>query len=54
MSSKSLSFSLDDIKKQHLISLKTPTDVANALIEQANDVHPKRVQLTASLTTLEQ
>ena len=36
MSLKSLGFSLDDIK-QRLIYLETPTDVANALTEQAND-----------------
>ena len=47
MSLKSLGFSLDDIK-QRLIYLETPTDVANALTEQANDIRGKIEQLTAS------
>jgi len=50
---KSLGFSLDDIK-QHLISLETPTDVANALTEQAKDIRKKIEQLTASLKAIEQ
>lgn len=53
ISLKSLGFSLDDIK-QRLISLETPTDVANALTEQADDIRRKIEQLTASLTALEQ
>ena len=53
ISLKSLGFSLDDIKKR-LISLETPTDVANALTEQANDIRGKIEQLTASLTAIEQ
>lgn len=53
ISLKSLGFSLDDIK-QRLISLETPTDVANALTEQADDIRRKIEQLTASLTTIEQ
>lgn len=50
---KSLGFSLDDIK-QHLISLETPTDVANVLTEQAKDIRKKMEQLTASLKAIEQ
>lgn len=53
ISLKSLGFSLDDIK-QCLISLKTPTDVANALTEQADDIRGKIEQLTDSLTAIEQ
>lgn len=53
ISLKSLGFSLDDIK-QHLISLETPTDVANALTKQADDIQRKIEQLTASLTAIEQ
>ncbi|MCI9153019.1 MerR family transcriptional regulator [Lachnospiraceae bacterium] len=53
MSLKSLGFSLDDIK-QRLISLETPTDVANVLTEQADDIRSKIEQLTASLTAIEQ
>ncbi len=53
ISLKSLGFSLDDIK-QRLISLETPTDVANALTEQADDIRRKIEQLTASLTAIEQ
>ena len=37
ISLKSLGFSLDDIKHR-LISLETPTDVANALTEQADSI----------------
>ena len=44
---------MDDIK-QCLISLKTPTDVANALTEQADDIRGKIEQLTDSLTAIEQ
>ena len=53
ISLKSLGFSLDDIK-QHLTSLETPNDVANALTEQANGIRQKIEQLTASLTAIEQ
>lgn len=53
MSLKSLGFSLDDIK-QRLISLETPTDVANALTKQADVIRGKIEQLTASLTAIEQ
>ena len=40
ISLKSLGFSLDDIKHR-LISLETPTDVANALTEQADSITGK-------------
>ena len=50
---KSLGFSLDDIKHR-LISLETPTDVANALTEQADSIREKIEQLTASLAAIEQ
>ena len=50
---KSLGLSLDDIK-QYSISLETPTDVANALTEQAKDIRKKIEQLTASLKAIEQ
>ena len=53
ISSKSLGFSLDDIKHR-LISLETPTDVATALTEQADSIREKIEQLTASLTAIEQ
>lgn len=53
LSLKSLGFSLDDIK-QHLVSLETPTDVANALTKQADIIRGKIEQLTASLTAIEQ
>lgn len=53
MSLKSLGFSLDDIKRR-LIYLETPSDVANALTKQADDIREKIVQLTASLTAIEQ
>ena len=53
MSLKSLGFSLDDIK-QRLIYLETPTDVANALTDQADDIREKIEQLTASLAAIEQ
>ena len=53
VSLKSLGFSLDDIK-QRLISLETPTDVANALTEQADNIRGKIERLTASLTAIEQ
>ena len=53
LSLKSLGFSLDDIK-QRLISLETPTDVANVLTEQADSIREKIEQLTASLTAIEQ
>ena len=53
LSLKSLGFSLDDIKRR-LISLETPTDVANALTEQADSIREKIEQLTDSLTAIEQ
>ena len=53
ISLKSLGFSLDDIKHR-LISLETPSDVANALTEQADSIREKIEQLTASLTAIEQ
>lgn len=53
ISLKSLGFSLDDIKHR-LISLKTPTDVAAALTEQADSIREKIEQLTDSLTVIEQ
>ena len=53
VSLKSLGFSLDDIK-QHLNSLETPTDVANALAQQAENIRGKIEQLTDSLTAIEQ
>lgn len=53
VSLKSLGFSLDDIKL-HLISLETPTDVANALAQQAENIRGKIEQLTDSLTAIEQ
>lgn len=52
LSLKSLGFSLDDIKER-LISLETPTDVANALTEQADDIRQKMEQLKASLSAIE-
>ena len=53
ISLKSLGFSLDDIKHR-LISLETPSDVANALTEQADGIREKIEQLKASLTAIEQ
>lgn len=53
ISLKSLGFSLDDIK-HCLISLGTPTDVANALTKQADSIKTKIEQLTASLAAIEQ
>lgn len=53
ISLKSLGFSLDDIR-QRLIALETPTDVANALTKQAEDIRGKIEQLTASLRAIEQ
>lgn len=53
ISLKSLGFSLDDIKHR-LIFLETPTDVAIALTEQADNIRRKIEQLTASLTAIEQ
>lgn len=50
---KSLGFSLEDIR-QRLTTLETPTDVANALTEQENDIRGKIEQLTESLTAIEQ
>ena len=53
ISLKSLGFSLGDIK-QRLISLETPSDVANALTEQAEDIRQKIEHLKASLSAIEQ
>ena len=53
LSLKSLGFSLDDIK-QRLGSLETPSDVANALTEQAENIRRQIDQLKASLTEIEQ
>ena len=53
ISLKSLGFSLNDIK-QRLMSLDTPTDVANALTEQADEIRRELEKLTASLTAIEQ
>lgn len=53
LSLKSLGFSLADIKQQ-LISLDTPSDVANALSKQADDIRQKIEQLSASLAAIEQ
>lgn len=53
ISLKSLGFSLDDIKYR-LASLETPTDVAEALTEQADSIREKIEQLTDSLTAIEQ
>lgn len=53
ISLKSLGFSLDDIKHR-LFFLETPTDVAIALTEQADNIRRKIEQLTASLTAIEQ
>ncbi|MCI9405996.1 MAG: MerR family transcriptional regulator [Oscillospiraceae bacterium] len=53
VSLKSLGFSLDTIKHR-LISLETPTDVANALTEQADSIRERIERLTASLTAIEQ
>ena len=53
VSLKSLGFSLDDIKRR-LIPLEKPTDVANDLTDQADDIREKIEQLTASLAAIEQ
>lgn len=53
LSLKSLGFSLSDIK-QHLTSLDTPADVANALTRQAETVKKQISQLSSSLTAIEQ
>ena len=53
ISMKSLGFSLTDIKGS-LNSLKTPTEVANALTEQADDIRQKIEQLQTSLSEIEQ
>ncbi|NLV74455.1 MAG: MerR family transcriptional regulator [Chloroflexi bacterium] len=53
LSLKSLGFSLEEIK-QHLISLETPTDVANALTEQAGKIRREIERLNASLKAIEQ
>ena len=53
ISLKSLGFSLNDIKHR-LIALETPTDVANALSEQADSIRAKIEQLSVSLSEIEQ
>ena len=53
LSLKSLGFALEDIKER-LIKLETPKDVANALSEQANDIHNKIKHLQDSLQAIEQ
>ena len=52
LSLKHLGFSLDDIKN-HLISLDTPSDVADALAEQAAAVREKIENLSESLKEIE-
>ena len=52
LSLKSLGFSLDDIKG-HLISLDTPTDVANALTDQASSIKMQIESLAETLTAIE-
>lgn len=53
LSLKSLGFSLEDIRER-LIMLETPTDVANVLTEQAEDIRRKIERLNDSLTAIEQ
>ena len=52
LSMKHLGFSIDDIKNR-LISLDTPTDVANALAEQAAAIRGKMETLSESLKEIE-
>ena len=52
LSLKSLGFSLDDIK-DHLISLDTPTDVANALTDQASSIKMQIENLSETLKAIE-
>ncbi len=52
LSMKFLGFSLDDIKN-HLISLDTPQEVANALSEQAQIIKEKITNLTEALSAIE-
>lgn len=52
LSMKSLGFSLDDIKN-HLISLDTPTAVADALTEQAAAIRKKMETLSEYLKAIE-
>jgi len=52
LSLKQLGFSLDDIKN-HLTSLDTPTDVANALTEQATNIREKMEVLSEALKEIE-
>ncbi|TCL58539.1 DNA-binding transcriptional MerR regulator [Kineothrix alysoides] len=52
LSLKHLGFSLDDIKNR-LISLDSPTDVANALTEQADDIRRNLEALSKSLKEIE-
>lgn len=50
---KSLGFSLESIKLQ-LVSCETPEEVAKTLTNQADYIHKKIDQLSASLTAIEQ
>jgi DNA-binding transcriptional MerR regulator len=52
LSMKFLGFSLDDIKN-HLISLDTPQEVANALSEQAKIIREKITNLNEALSAIE-
>lgn len=52
LSMKFLGFSLDDIKN-HLISLDTPQEVANALSKQAQIIQDKISNLTQALAAIE-
>lgn len=52
LSLKSLGFSLDDIK-DHLVSLDTPADVANALTDQATSIKVQIESLSETLTAIE-
>lgn len=53
LSFKSLGFSLEDIKNR-LISLDNPSNVANVLAQQANDIQKKIEHLSESLKAIEQ
>ena len=52
LSLKHLGFSLDEIKN-HLVSLNTPADVADALAGQADAIREKIETLTQSLKEIE-
>lgn len=52
LSMKFLGFSLEDIKN-HLISLDTPQEVANALSKQAQIIKGKIINLTEALSAIE-